>query len=196
MGDEDPLTDKLFEQRDDLRRRAEHKLGRFLHPQAISGMDEARAFIRELRIHQVELEIQNEELILARQELELARDQLASLYDHAPVAYLTLEPKGRIVQANITAATLLGVPRPVLTASRLYNFIIDQDQGAYFAQRKAMQQTGSAPHCDVCMQREDGSRFQARMESTPECDANGDIVAYRVVIIDITPVEITPGPAD
>jgi hypothetical protein len=44
---------------DDLRRRAEKRLGQQNHPEYLS---EALEIAQELRVHQVELELQNEEL--------------------------------------------------------------------------------------------------------------------------------------
>jgi len=66
---------------------------------------------RTLQKRHEELEAENEALRETRFELALARDRYYSLYEFAPVGYLTLDSDGRIVEANITAATILGVER-------------------------------------------------------------------------------------
>jgi PAS domain-containing protein len=68
----------------------------------------------ELRVHQIELEMQNEELRRAQEVLEASRARYFDLYDLAPVGYVTVSEPGMILEANITAATLLGSLRGAL----------------------------------------------------------------------------------
>jgi PAS domain-containing protein len=80
----------------------ERKIRKTLSP------EEARPVFHELRVHQIELEVQNDELRRAQAELEVARARYFDLYDLAPVGYCTVSEKGLILEANLTAATLLG----------------------------------------------------------------------------------------
>jgi PAS domain-containing protein len=57
------------------------------------------------------LEMQNEELRGAQVHLETALERYTELYDFAPAGYLTLQPDGTIQQANLAAATMLGIER-------------------------------------------------------------------------------------
>jgi len=59
-------------------------------------------------------EMQNEEMRRAQEALEASRARYFDLYDLAPVGYFTLSPQGLILEANLTAATLLGSPRGAL----------------------------------------------------------------------------------
>jgi PAS domain S-box-containing protein len=97
----------------DLRRRAEDKLqekGKVLPPESLSQPEAAR-LIHELRVHQMELEMQNEELRQAQVRLEETSHKYSDLYDFAPVGYLTLDERGVIQEANLTACTYLGLER-------------------------------------------------------------------------------------
>ena len=99
----------------DLRRRAEEMLREKADqsPQDLASLspDELQHTLHELRVHQIELEIQNEELRRTQFELKTARERYFNLYDLAPVGYVTLSEKGQILEANLTAAGLLGVAR-------------------------------------------------------------------------------------
>ncbi len=63
------------------------------------------------------------------QELERSRRRINDLYDFAPIGYLIVGEKGLIVEANLTIAEMLGVPRGVLLKKPLSAFIVDDDQG-------------------------------------------------------------------
>jgi PAS domain-containing protein len=103
--------DKSVDGAAELRRCAEKKV-KSLRVQELESLSlrETRKMLHELRVHQIELEMQNEELRRVQVELEGARARYFNLYDLAPVGYVTINEKGLILESNLTAATLLGVP--------------------------------------------------------------------------------------
>ena len=111
-----------------LRRRAEEQLAATEVPPEDLSPDEAARLIHELRVHQIELEMQNEELRLSEARLEESRSRYADLYDFAPVGYLTLDERGAIVEANLTAATMLGRERSKLLNFYFAYFLTDDDR--------------------------------------------------------------------
>ena len=66
-----------------------------------------RLALQELQVHQVELGHQNLALQEAQQALEASRDRYATLYDFAPIGYVSLSPRGIIQGINLTGAALL-----------------------------------------------------------------------------------------
>ena len=76
--------------------------------------EEMQHILHELRVHQIALEIQNKELGRIQEELEASQARFVDLYDSAPVGYLTVDKSGLILEANLTAATQLGVQRSSL----------------------------------------------------------------------------------
>jgi len=175
---------------DDLRRRAEERvrekaaempeLGRAL------SSEELRPVLHDLRVHQIELEMQNEELRRTQADLEASRARYFDLYDLAPVGYFTISEKGLILEANFTAATLLGVARGALIKQPLTRFIVPEDQDRYYLHRKQLFATGARQLLDLQLQRENGTQFWARFEATTAQDADGATQVCRAVVSDVS----------
>ena len=113
----------------------------------------------ELKVRQIELEMQNEELRQSRAELEASHERYFDLFDLAPVGYFTHIEDGRILEANLTGAKLLGVSRSDLLDRP---FILPDDQdGYYYQHRRAVVNAGSPATWELRMVRSDGSTFHA-----------------------------------
>jgi diguanylate cyclase (GGDEF)-like protein/PAS domain S-box-containing protein len=146
---------------------------------------ETRRTLHELRVHQIELEIQNEELRRTQTELDAVRERYFDLYDLAPVGYCTLGPDGRFVEANLTAATLLGVVRGALVKQPISRFILKADQDIYYLHQKRLFESGEPQSLELRMRKKDGTPFWANLEATIVRDANGATVC-RVILSDIS----------
>ena len=146
---------------------------------------DAQRVLHDLQVHQIELELQNEELRRAQGALEASRARYFDLYDLAPVGYLTVDANGVIVEANLTAATLLGVARGALARQPLSRFIVGDDADRYYLRRKQLFGTGAPQGFELRLSRKDGAPFAAWLEATVAPDDDGK-PACRVVISDIT----------
>lgn len=147
--------------------------------------EETRKMLHELRVHQIELEMQNEELLRSQAELESSRARYIDLYDLAPVSYVTLNEKGLILAANLTAANLLGVPRGTLVKPPLSNFIRKEDQDVYYSCLKQLLELDEPQSCELRIVKKDGTELWMNLVSTASQDTEGAIVC-RVVMSDIT----------
>ena len=145
----------------------------------------ARRALHELRVHQIELEMQNEELRRVQTELEESRARYFDLYDLAPVGYLTLNDKGIILEANLTSARLLGVPRGDLVKAALSRFVLREDQDIYYLHSRALLETGVQRAWDLRLLRKDAEPFWARLEART-ASAAGRASIWRAVLSDIT----------
>jgi PAS domain S-box-containing protein len=170
----------------DLRQRAEAILQQ--EPREVSEIpaEDIQRLIHELQVHQIELEMQNEELRRAQEALEASRARYFDLYDLAPVGYLTVGEQGLILEANLTAATLLGVARGALVKQPLTRFILPEDQDIYYRHRQQLFETGAPQVCEMRMLRADKSPFWARLEATQAQDAARGAPVCRVTMSDIT----------
>lgn len=152
---------------EDLRARVEREARRKAvarqSPEAPSP-EETLSLIRELEAHRGELELQNQELRRAQEELDAARARYFDLYDQAPVGYLTMDTAGVILEANLTAAGLLGEERGTLNGKQLSAFILEEEQDSYYLQRRRLKKIGAQHSWETRMKGVDGSTFWAHLQ--------------------------------
>ena len=98
-------------------------------------------------------------------ELEASRARYFDLYDLAPVGYFTLSEQGLILEANLTAARLLGVARGDLVKQPLSRFILPEDQDIYYRHRKQLLERRAPQAWDLRLLRKDAAPFWARIRS-------------------------------
>ncbi len=139
----------------------------------------------ELRVHQIELEMQNEDLRRAQEELEISRERYFELYDLAPVAYCTLSGKGLILEANLAAATMLGVSRKALVNRPFSGHILEEDQDRYYLHRKVLVGAGARAGLDLRMVNSKGGIINVHLEMVL-AEKRENETLNRVVISDIT----------
>ncbi|MFH1078906.1 MAG: PAS domain S-box protein, partial [Pseudomonadota bacterium] len=172
-----------------LRRRAEAidrgKAFRVQEDMESLSVEATRQVLHELRVHQIELEMQNEELHRIQVELEASRAQYFDLYDLAPVGYCTLSEDGLILEANLTAAALLGAARGALVRQQLPLFILPEDQDIYYRHRKLLFETGAPQICELRLVKKDTAPFWVRIDTIAVQDVDGASVC-RATMIDIT----------
>jgi diguanylate cyclase (GGDEF)-like protein/PAS domain S-box-containing protein len=170
-----------------LRQRAEARLqdtATAVELAALSPLQLART-LHELQVHQIELEMQNQELCAAQLALEKSRASYADLYDQAPVGYVSVGAQGRIVQANQTAATLLGMKCSDLTSQAFRHFIFRDDQDSFYLLRKRLQKTSAAQTLELRLLKSDGNPFWAELLATSVRDEVGAVL-QRIVLSDIS----------
>lgn len=143
--------------------------------------EEMRRLLHEVKVHQAELEMQNEELRRTQHELEISRERYFELYNLAPVGYLTAGEDGLILDANLTAARLLGVVRATMLRQPLSGYIHSDDQDSYYLLRKQLLEHGSPQSIDIRMLRSGGSSFRAHLQATPS--QNGE---FLITLADIS----------
>jgi len=169
-----------------LRKRAEERLQKKSADLGALAPQESWLLLHELQVHQIELEMQNEELRRTQVELEASRAMYFDLYNLAPVGYMTLSEQGLILEANLTAANLLGVDRSRLVKQPVTRFIVREDEDVYYLHRKHLFETGVRQVCEIRFRRKDDSHFWTRLEATMVQDGESKAPACRVAVSDIT----------
>ena len=142
--------------------------------------------IHELAIHQAELEIQNEELQRAHHEISSLEKEYEDLYEFAPCGYLTLNDKGIITRANLTAVKLLDKPRSHILKTGLTQYIDTDWVDAYLANRARSIETQQKESIDLPLKTKNGEPVWVRVKSEAELDEKGEVVQWRILLVDIT----------
>jgi PAS domain S-box-containing protein len=147
--------------------------------------EDAQLLFHELRVHQVELELQNEELRRAQLEVEAARERYFDLYDMAPVGYCTVDDKGLILEANLTAATLLGVSRIALVKRQILRFMPHDQQLVYQQACQRLQASDQTQTCELQLKKDNGALIWVSL-SLNEGKTPAGVATLRVTLKDIT----------
>ena len=187
------MTDALPDSGLALRRKAEGHLQDGAPAREQSTQDSSalttKKILHELRVHQIELEMQNDELLRAQTQLDAAKARYFDLYDLAPVGYCTLDDQGVVLEANLAAATLLGIPRSGLALKPLRRFIAKTSQDRYYLCLKELTASGIAQDCELqvslqtCDEHIATPWVQMRMSAAVASDG---LTVLRVVFHDIS----------
>ena len=166
-----------------LRRKAEESLAqRPQEPPTSEG--DLQSLLHELQVHQIELEMQNEELRAAKMEIDAVKARYFDLYDQAPVGYCMISEAGLILEANLTAAALLGTTRSALVKQPISRSILKEDQDIFCLHRRKLVETGEPQECDLRLVKPDGALFWAHLTSSA-AQEEGGAPASRVAISNI-----------
>ena len=175
-----------------LRRSAEERYMQTQEQELItsSSPEEVIRLVHELSIHQIELEMQQEELLQANVELEESLKRYSDLYDFAPVGYLTLARDSTIIEANLTATTMLGLERSRLKGVRFIGFLDNGDLPLFTSLMERLFSLRERAGCDLQFHH---SGLQQNAELPPltpvfhiEAVASDDGRECRVVLSDIS----------
>ncbi|MEI6166148.1 MAG: PAS domain S-box protein [bacterium] len=191
------VTRKIrLEARATLRKQAEARIT--LSPETVAAMTpvQMQKTLQELNVHQIELEMQNEELQRAQDDAEAAGVRYYRLYNSVPAGYFSFTKGGVIVEANLTASTMLGVARGALVNQALADFIVEEDKDIYYLHRKRLlesqptdltgeEHVGESHDCEVRLKKQDGGVFWAHLVETLAKEADGALLSH-VVMTDIS----------
>jgi PAS domain S-box-containing protein len=141
--------------------------------------------LHEIRVHQIELELQNEELRSASAQLEESRAKYLDLYDFAPVGYLSLNDKGLILEASLTASRLLGLDRSSLINTPFSAYVSMSDYGPFRLHLDKLFKSNEPQTCEVELRPAGGGNLHALLDSIFVRDVHGK-GSCRTSVIDIT----------
>ena len=177
---------RSFPPPNDLRRRAEQALAKTGPALAPMPEQDVQKVMHDLRVHQVELEMQNDELRRTQDALEEARDRYVDLYDFAPLALLTLSQGGEILEANLSAASLLGLERKALIHQKITRFIPAEAQDTFFLYCHQVLHSEARQTGELTLKNATGGCLTVRLEGLAADDPSTRESHCRLSPIDIT----------
>jgi len=142
--------------------------------------------IHELQVHQLELEVQNRELRDAQASLEESRARYAELYDFAPVAYLTLDSEGQIVELNLSACTLLGREREKLIGRSFVSVAAISEPAVFWSHLKKCIHSGERTVSELRLGIRVGLPITVEMVTMPAMISAARRLIFRTALTDVT----------
>jgi PAS domain S-box-containing protein len=170
----------------ELRRQAEELMSKPDFSRTAVEVEDPLRLIHELQTFQIELELQNDELRRSQQELMEFKIQYTQLFDFTPVGYVTLDSRGKILNANLTLARMLATERSSLLNRLLSDHILPQDQDIYYLHLQTLFESKKRQICDLKMKKTEGALFDVQLESTVIPESGQGEAQYRTVIIDVS----------
>jgi len=142
--------------------------------------------LEEAKARQAALERQAEELRRVQREAQESRDKYLDLYDYAPAGYLTLDGAGTVLEANLTAAGLLGLAKNELIGAP-FSACIEPDFRQGFAScLGATLATKAEQRCEIKVHRSDGFVFDALLQTSAAGQVPGGPGHLRAILADIS----------
>ena len=148
-----------------------------------------------------ELQVHKEKMRFARSAIKEMRERYVALYEFAAVGYITLSRAGVITEVNLTGAALFGIERSEVINSPFLNFVRAPNQAQWEQHFSQVLLRDGRQHCELDIERCDGSCFPARISSlktddTPSGRSTDEATCsekhfsrahnFRIVITDIT----------
>jgi PAS domain S-box-containing protein len=107
--------------------------------------------IEELQIYQIELETQNEEMQRVYADLERSTLRYTTLFDFAPIGYLTTDENDSIREINLTGSELLGLERTQIIGQPIVRFIHPDYQDTYYFHMRSVKESDEKVTSELCL---------------------------------------------
>lgn len=132
-----------------------------------------------------------DELRQEREAAELARQQaaleIADLYEHAPCGYHSLDAQGRFLRINQTELDWLGLRREDVIGKMTFQSLLNPEDAELFRKNfDQFKQAGRIHDLEFRLRHADGQAFWVMASATAIYDADGNYLASRSTVSDIS----------
>lgn len=141
---------------------------------------------RELQLHKIQLEEQSNQVNRLQEQLKQEQNKYSDLYDFAPVGYFTIGENGRILEVNLTGATMLAAAKTDLIDQPFFQFIARDSQDQFYVHRQQVLATKVQQRSELKLVKIDGKQFYAQLESIVIPNKKGAFDRFQTTMFDIT----------
>src|SRR6266850_5195138 len=145
--------------------------------EALRAQMDVQEILQDLHVHQEEVRVQNEQLMEMKHSLERSRDRFIDLYDFAPIAYITLDGNGVVLDINLTGATLLQLERSHVIGTPFLCYVDETNRPSFLNHMRRCRENGNGPQgvtSEIQLMGRDGRRFPAQLLSRPSPGEGGN----------------------
>ena len=156
----------------------------------VLGIGASAGGLEELQVHQIELETQNAELAESRDQMALLLEKFTDFYDFAPIGYFSLDRQGRILELNLTGASLLGSERSALVKRPLARFVAPSCRTAFNEFLNKLFSEAGKQSCEVEFLKSGEVAFWACLHGGGAISPADSPEACRIALSDITSLKL------
>ncbi|MGM0552257.1 MAG: putative bifunctional diguanylate cyclase/phosphodiesterase [Pseudomonadota bacterium] len=149
-----------------------------------ASQEASTQILEELHLHHEELRTQNEELRAAQEALREASQRYQDLFDFAPVAFFVLDPQGSIIEVNLTATDMLGIPRSGLLHQPLRRHLATVSRETFDRLLAVARQQGVQTDVELTVSTRDNPDLHVQASLT--LDHREGEVYFRLAMLDLT----------
>jgi PAS domain S-box-containing protein len=142
--------------------------------------------VAELRMRQEEVRMQQQLLLEAQNLLEASRDRYADLFDFAPVAYVTLDRNGVVLDMNFQASTLLDIDRGRAVGLPLLMRTAPGDRGRFLDHMRRCREQTSTVRTELELRGRAGNIVPVEMASRPWGGTPDTQPVFHTMLVDLT----------
>lgn len=121
--------------------------------------------LEEISIYQSELEAQNEELRHSQQLFERSQRRYANLYDFSPVALVSFNSRGNILELNAATEQLLGYDKSYLINKPFVVFVEPDSKIQFLNHIKRVFETDTPVQAEIKVHNKNGKTFLLQVQS-------------------------------
>jgi PAS domain S-box-containing protein len=110
---------------------------------------EALKLLHELQVYQIELDLQHEQSETTYRDLAEELTHYRELFEGAPVAYLTLNAQGDILDCNLAGAALFEVSQEEMRGRGVDAFLAPASRPVLMQMLHRLRRRGEAGNCEV-----------------------------------------------